>query len=642
VTQSEREYSRPRRADFIVWASASAMPSVLFFLAAEELIPALPSILPVAFAAVIMGAMVVKIGTLDRAARRAHDDRRLCKLDLTKVCEEIDTLRLDFGNSEERCRHAEARTRLAEQEMASARRTQDDFLMFIERRLTSPLTCAVDFGSRLAHPGLSEAAQAEARRNLGRTSEDVSDALNDLLDLNRIMRGKLEVERRSCSLENMLARVRDALEHRASARGISFRVRCRGEVPERIDADRDRVRRMLKNITARAIRLTEAGEVEVLVEPLEIPGRPTHVQFTVRDTSRGVLPADVDRDYRLPGVTGGEGSQVSSPGLAVVKHIVTSLGGVFHIDSVINRGTTVVFSLPAAAAIPEPKRRRTNAEPKVTPRMGFLPDAAPLEPETEKGTELEGHHVLIAEDGKDNQRLLDFLLKRSGAKFTIVDNGKLAVSAALTAQRSGHPFDYILMDVQMPVMDGNQATRKLREEGYTGAIIALTAHALPRDREECIASGCDEFITKPIDKSSFIKTLQSVHRERCAPVVQLEEQPSLLRQADASTEAREVMNRDPVYSQLSDDEDMRELVEWFVADIGKDAVRIERALEEGDYDRLAVLAHQLKGSAGSYGFPQVTQLAGHLEQSVLGGKPSAEIASAVQSFVDLCTRVRVS
>ena len=101
------------------------------------------------------------------------------------------------------------------------------------------------------------------------------------------------------------------------------------------------------------------------------------------------------------------------------------------------------------------------------------------------------------------------------------------------------------------------------------------------------------------------------------------------------------MSNDPVYSQLSDDDDMRELIEWFVADVAKDAVRVARALEEGDHDRLAVLAHQLKGSAGSYGFPEVTKLAGELEHSVLEGKASTEIASAVQSFVELCTRVRV-
>ena len=614
------------------------MPSVLFFLGAEDLIAGMPSFAPAILAAAIMGAIVLKIGMLDRRTRKANDDRHTSRLDLKKVCEELETLRLDYSNSEERCRHAETRTRLAEQEMAAAARTQEQFLLFFERRLTSPLTCAVDFGSRLAHPGLSEPAQAEARRNLERTSEEVSDALNDLLDLNRILRGKLEVERRSCSLDKILSRVREALEHRANARGIGFRIRCRGQLPERLDADRDRVRRMLKNIADRAIRSTESGEVEILVEPLQIAGRPSQVQFTIRDTGRGALPADVDRAFRMPTAMGRDEMLISNPGLATVKYITTSLGGGFHVDCVVNRGTTVIFALYAGT--PVPKRSKDRVSMDITPRVGGLPDGALLAPEV-KGTELSGHKVLVAEDLKDNQRLMQFLLSRSGADFTIVENGKLAVEAILEANREGAPFDYVLMDVQMPVMNGNQATRELRSQGYKGVIIALTAHALPRDHDECIEAGCDQFITKPIDKTEFIHTLQQVYRDCPVANVALEEQQSLLPSGPEQPEEVASKTSGPLYSQLPEDADMRELIEWFVADVGKDAIRIERALEEGDHDRLAVLAHQLKGSAGSYGFPEVTQLAGRLEQIVREGKVGSEISTVVKDFVELCSRVSV-
>ena len=211
----------------------------------------------------------------------------------------------------------------------------------------------------------------------------------------------------------------------------------------------------------------------------------------------------------------------------------------------------------------------------------------------------------------------------------------------MEANREGAPFDYVLMDVQMPVMDGNQATRELRSQGYKGVIIALTAHVLPRDHDECIEAGCDQFITKPIDKTEFIHTLQQVYRDCPVANVALEEQQSLLPSGPEQPEEVASKTSGPLYSQLPEDADMRELIEWFVADVGKDAIRIERALEEGDHDRLAVLAHQLKGSAGSYGFPEVTQLAGRLEQIVREGKVGSEISTVVKDFVELCSRVSV-
>jgi CHASE3 domain sensor protein/CheY-like chemotaxis protein len=185
----------------------------------------------------------------------------------------------------------------------------------------------------------------------------------------------------------------------------------------------------------------------------------------------------------------------------------------------------------------------------------------------------------ITKPGRDNQRLLSFILKKVGADVTIAENGQVAFDLAMQARDGANPFDVILMDMQMPVLDGYQATGKLREAGYSGPIIALTAHAMAEHRQQCLDAGCDDFASMPIDRQNLIAIIKNYT-------------------SGETTMSIPQNSSDVLVSELADDEDMLELIEMFVGDFPDRIAELERAIDERDIAELARLAHQLKGSAG--------------------------------------------
>ncbi|MGB2988211.1 MAG: response regulator [Phycisphaerae bacterium] len=231
---------------------------------------------------------------------------------------------------------------------------------------------------------------------------------------------------------------------------------------------------------------------------------------------------------------------------------------------------------------------------------------------------LRGYRILLAEDNPTNQVLVTGILKKSGVEVAAVENGKLAVDAALAARDEGKPFDVILMDIQMPVMGGYEAVPLLRQEGYTGPIIALTAHAMEGDRDKCIRAGCDDYVTKPIHRAALFDAIR-----KCLP-------------GKASATGNIIV------SDQSGDPDMRELIEQFVDRLPERVAALEQALTEQDIEALATLGHQLKGTAGNYGFMPISEAAAALERSAKARHGIDELNKGVQALVDLCRRARAT
>jgi CheY-like chemotaxis protein/HPt (histidine-containing phosphotransfer) domain-containing protein len=229
----------------------------------------------------------------------------------------------------------------------------------------------------------------------------------------------------------------------------------------------------------------------------------------------------------------------------------------------------------------------------------------------------QGCRVLLAEDGYDNQVLISAFLVRAGAEVKVVADGKSAVDEASAAASRGEPYDVVLMDMQMPVLDGYGAASKLRLTGYTGPIVALTAHAMVGDREKCESAGCDDYLTKPVSAALLVGTVARFAGSRVRPNAAL-------------------------VSTLVGDEDMKDILLEFVGGLEERSSLLLRAAQAADLDTIRRLAHQLKGSAGGYGFPVITEAAGAVEQAVVEGADAALLRSRVEMLASLCRRARAA
>lgn len=185
-------------------------------------------------------------------------------------------------------------------------------------------------------------------------------------------------------------------------------------------------------------------------------------------------------------------------GLSISKRLVELLGGECSVSSVLGQGST--FSISVATG-------ELDKVSMIQPETTALKTFAEVSSSNESQLTLPNCRVLVAEDGPDNQRLIRFILEKAGAEVTVADNGQIAFDLATTVAAQDTPFDVILMDMQMPILDGYAATQQLREYGYPGIIIALTAHAISNDRQKCHEAGCNDYITKPIDQQALIQLI---------------------------------------------------------------------------------------------------------------------------------------
>jgi len=481
----------------------------------------------------------------------------------------------------------------------AANRAKSQFLANMSHEIRTPLTAILGFTENLLEPHMPEVERTSALQTILRNGHHLLQLINDILDLSKIEAGRLETERLSFSPGELAADVVSALRVRADAKSIQLRLAYRGSIPDAICSDPTRLRQILINLVGNAIKFTEKGAVEVRVSMRDVDPDRSRLLFEIVDSGIGMTAEQMERLFQP--FTQADGSMArrfggTGLGLSISRQLAQLLGGDILVTSEVDRGSTFAVSVETGPL--------EGIAWRATPPAGF--ESRPSE--TASVVRLTGR-LLLAEDGPDNQVLIGSFLKRCGAEVTIVNNGQKAVAAAKASLAQGTPFDLILMDMQMPVLDGYAATRELRAGGWLRPILALTANAMSEDRQKCLAAGCDDFATKPIDRRRLIAQIQEM----------LSSPTGSEELAEPTANEPSVPTADVLDWQLAsnrvggDSELLREIAEMLIEVMPGWLAELERLTVEGDLAGMRRIAHSLKNSADNFGGRRAVAAAARVE-----------------------------
>jgi PAS domain S-box-containing protein len=504
--------------------------------------------------------------------------------------------------------------KLAELELKHARAVADAaneaksmFLANMSHEIRTPMTAILGYADLMLDPQQTQSDRLDNLHRLRRSGQHLLMLLNDILDLSKIEAGRMTVERIACSPCKTVAEVTSMLRGRAIEKGLNLDVEFDGPIPATIATDPMRLRQILMNLIGNAIKFTPAGQVRIVVRwQQDADGRP-RLRFSVIDTGIGLSEEQkarlfqpfIQADNSTTRRFGGTGL-----GLTISQRLADMLGGRIEVESAPGRGSnfTLVVDPGSLAGV----QMITNAHEVMASAMNETAARA-------QTPRLSGR-VLLVEDGPDNQRIIRAFLEMEGLTVEVAENGRIAADRATAEADAGRPFDLILMDMQMPELDGYAATGILRSRGYRRPIVALTAHAMESDRTKCLAAGCDDFASKPIEREQLIAVIAKYFKPTEAPAA--------------------------VYSTLAEHPQLGRLVADFARELPERGATIRRAADAGDLEQLRRLAHQLKGAAGSYGFAPITAAAKVVEDAVKTNAAREMLNTAVADLVALCRRAR--
>jgi PAS domain S-box-containing protein len=578
--------------------------------------------------------------------RDCNGDLRIFQTNCAPVIGQEDQIRGVVCSFEDVTELESQKTKLAESQATAvaASKAKSEFLANMSHEIRTPMNAILGFTDVLRR-GMyeDEAQQTEYLDTIHRSGQHLLHLINDILDLSKVEAGRLEVENILCSPHQLILDVVNTLRVRADEKSIRIDCVTPGGIPEIIKTDQARLRQIITNLVGNAIKFTSKGGVTVSARFLS--GDKPKLQIDVADTGVGiseeaqkkVFEPFTQADGSITRKFGGTGL-----GLTISKQFAQAMGGSLSVRSEAGVGSTFTIVIETGPIDSDVSLLDIR-------QFGERFGKATAESSVAKKFRFDPSRILLVDDGEANRQLVHLVLQRNGLLVETAVNGQEAVDKAAISD-----YDVILMDMQMPVMDGYTATMLLRERGVEIPIVALTANAMRGDEERCLISGCSHFLSKPIEIDRLLELLAELLEasecsdEELAAALELPAKPVVMavsepvvsesrpvktiesakpepeRQdtvlADTSLDGllesiepgtallRRSVESSPVESTLPmDDPEFRAIVVGFVDRLHEQVEAIDVAWQNRNYDELAALAHWLKGAAGTVGFREFTE-----------------------------------
>lgn len=539
---------------------------------------------------------------------------------------------LEYANS--KLEAAVGKTNKDEHEAVVADLAKSHFLANMSHEIRTPLNAIIGLSEVLAEENLTEEQQSHLAI-IRESAQNMMVLINDILDFSRIEAGKFNLDISECSLEHLLAVVESLMRPPAMQKGLDFGIFQRTDLPALIKTDPLRLRQCLTNLIYNAIDFTEKGHVFINVFLENINGKEC-IKFDVEDTGIGIAQEDqqkIFQEFTQVAIVHNRKSAATGLGLTITKKLIGLLGGEINVQSDPGRGSEFSIVIPV------------GIETKAQPVFNKYDQIKKIKKEKPAQGEVKlSGRILVAEDTPTNQTLIKLLLRKLGLDSVIAEDGKKAVDLALSEE-----FDLILMDIQMPNMNGYDATRKLREKGFNKPIIAVTAYAMKGDKEKCIAAGCDNYISKPINRTQLVETLKtymgSQSHQQPAPLedsadksadityeldkatAQIKEMTEMYDDADNENknineqtvtlneeiDPKELIDFKAVTEICDDPEVIKEVAKMFLKDSPRCIKSIAEAIKSSSPKHIKMYAHSLKGASLQIGANKLADFAYQLE-----------------------------
>ncbi len=533
---------------------------------------------------------------------------------------------------------AQEKLEIAKNAAEAANEAKSSFLARMSHEIRTPIAAVLGFTELLLR-GLIQDPKEQNRHleTIHSNGKHLLHLLNEILDLSKIEADQVEIESVACSPSGLIGEVIASFQSQAYAKSIGLEFDALSSVPETILSDPTRIRQITTNLIGNAIKFTDSGKVSVDLESKFLDEKTASVRITVRDTGIGMSPEQMAKifepftqaDTSTTRKYGGTGL-----GLSISKGLAERLGGSLELESELDRGTQITLTLPVSL----PTQSKTLTARKAR--------ESAFESQVQEFTkvDLKTIHVLVVDDQPTNRDLLELLLSDAGAQVTTASDGQQAIQLGLdpTCQP-----DVILLDMQMPLVDGYTAARSLRKKGFEKPIIAMTANAMRGDDQKCKQAGCSNYLPKPLDLNQLLLMIQSCcehkttrtdnqnHKE--GPTIDPVSTPVSVNQSTVSLPALPRSD-----SELLPKNWLREFACELIDRVTDELPQLINAYETGDLTEVARLAHWMKGSGGTVGLPQLTNLAIQCEKAIQDEqeKEILETIQEINMFVEKVNKER--